>query len=639
MAGVSGRLCRCPFRLARWASTSAAEPAAPPPSTIPPPAIIVPTEPMYLSFSGGQSDVLRGLGLHKVAPGAEIGSGLWGREVECPPKTLAEARRRRLPAPFRWDFEGPPPPLDVKEYTEEMLELHADTHSPAEVLLLMLRSYPHIHVVGDAAALFILKYHELAEENGRAGKKSDYFASKVYPLFVYLTRLADTTIGPQPLRAMELYLEHAVARAEVSQNYANYFIQNLKTTQETALELIKLDHKLARGSFKDALHAFNDDDELDLRVFTFLTHHCPNFFNVFPRQTAGKRDEFLEAMRTNEAIYVLHPSYLLQISDKEQTALAKAKQLVSLLESDDDNETLLIPYVTFHELLLASVDARDGDDLSLAIAYLAEKCSRRDSKVRFVWPSETISPLASYRRHNASLDNADDRILTFCTWLDRKLPPLTEHTLREHDEELEASELRLFRAYMTGYNKSKVHQLLTGGPKAIRGVIKKTDELPQEPQQGVVLLCTDADIQKHSRAIGLWCEPAGDVHRQLNEQRQHKKTQWYRFTDGLSSGERASRRAAQQGSRAPKPRARTGPVRQQQAPGPRPKWRRKPPPAAAGGNRAKRPQRASPFRWKRKAKPSSSSRPLVSAKKRDPQATWKPQAPASDSTGPAMDSV
>eukprot|EP00754_Rhynchopus_humris_P043934 Rhum_TRINITY_DN3645_c0_g1::Rhum_TRINITY_DN3645_c0_g1_i1::g.11553::m.11553 len=525
----------------RRSTVTASRRAASAVAVVPPPAVLTTnTAPAFADFNGRQTDALWGMGALKLPPGANRDVGLFTKPVEAAPQTLSEAPARRLASHYKEWMDLPARPLEVSEFVEEMLELHSEHESPARTLLRVLQSFPYLDVRGDAAALFILKYHELAEEAARAGKHLNLWSSKVYPLFVFLTldlrrgKLGD--VGLQAMRAMELFLDGAVARGEVTANYAGYFMQNIKETQLACNAVRKLDYMLSQGDFTGVLQHHLRNEELDLRLYTLLMQGLPDFFDSFPRKLPQARDDFLAEMRQVDAMYVLHPSYVTMRdesphADPDQTAASRLSNLLSLVNSDDeDAETMLVPYWTVHAILVHCLDT-ETEDVSEVMQLLAKAFSAENTKVRFVWPSELITPLVSYKSLMTSLGNSDDKIVTFAKWLDALVPPLDEHAIRESDEAVANAEADLMRAKLFGYKKEKVDEVLYGNTyqKSLYPILrKKSDQLNERVQHGTIVLARDPQVHGHCKSLQVWCEP-------VKGRRSHDfftedlKTTWFKF--------------------------------------------------------------------------------------------------------------
>ena len=524
-----------------------------------PPFLLADTRgPAYLDFHGRQSDVAQALGLLPLAPGdASPGDRLLGKEVDGAPKSLLEAPRRKLPSQYRKNFPAPKMPGDMKEFVEEMLELHDDL-TPAQTLLEILKRYPYLRIQGDAAALLVLRYDEIAEDLHREGRSVELWSNKVYPLLIFLITGLDakrtTGIGPQILRAIEMYLEGAVRRAEVSQNYAGYFMQNIKDTTKTCVMYNKLNRYIAMGNFTTTLDYFNNDHELDLRMYTMLMQGVPDFFNKFPERLPQSKAEFLKDLRTKDAVYILHSSYVVQAppatstsklqSDKEDlamtvspligegtTALSRLKSLIDLVDGDDDMETILVPIWTVQDILTHSLD-NESENVAEILQLLATSFAKPESKVRFVWPSESVTPLLSYRALNTSLGSNDDKVVTFAKWLDSALPPLSQEAIRDQEELIQAGEMSLLKAKLYGYRKSSLLHKILGARKLNPIARAKTAEVAESVQQGAILLCRDSSIQGHGRALGLWCEPQ-EQRRWKDWVNIKKETTWFRFHDSV----------------------------------------------------------------------------------------------------------
>ena len=526
----------------RRSTATASRRAASAVAAVPPPAVLTTnTAPAFADFNGRQTDALWGMGALKLPPGANRDAGLFTKPVEAAPQTLSEAPARRLASHYKEWMDLPARPLEVAEFVEEMLELHSEHESPAKTLLRVLQSFPYLDVRGDAAALFILKYHELAEEAARAGKQANLWSSKVYPLFVFLAldlrrgKIGD--VGPQAMRAMELFLDGAVARGEVTANYAGFFMQNIKETQLACNAVRKLDYMMSQGDFTGVLQHHLHNEELDLRLYTLLMQGLPDFFDSFPRKMPQARDDFLTEMRQVDAMYVLHPSYVTMRdesphADPDQTAASRLGNLLSLVNSDDDEdaETMLVPYWTVHAILVHCLDT-ETEDVSEVMQLLAKAFSAENTKVRFVWPSELITPLVSYKMLMTSLGNSDDKIVTFAKWLDALVPPLDDHALRESEEAVTNAEADFMRAQLTGYKKTRVHDILYGRTyhKSMYPILrKKSDQLGERVQHGTIVLARDPQVHGHCKSLQVWCEP-------IKGRRSHDfftedlKTTWFKF--------------------------------------------------------------------------------------------------------------
>eukprot|EP01063_Lacrimia_lanifica_P014477 TRINITY_DN21057_c0_g1_i1.p1 TRINITY_DN21057_c0_g1~~TRINITY_DN21057_c0_g1_i1.p1 ORF type:complete len:648 (+),score=215.56 TRINITY_DN21057_c0_g1_i1:64-2007(+) len=493
----------------------------------------------YMDFSGTQCDAMRGAGVVRTAPGTARNSGLAGREVAAPPEKLSRVPRHRLAAPWRpmmtRDLE--PSHLSMREWFEEMLELHAETDTPAETLLRIYRCFPHLNKrLDEAFAVVFLKYHELAEAAYREGKVVKYFQSTVYPLFVWLRMdVQRRNLGPQVRRAMEMYLTAAADRGEVSRNHANYIVQNMLETEKVADKLVNVDLSLARGRFKDAIATFNDG-EFELKAYAMLMQAVPDFFNTFPNKTPTTRKKFLAAMREEEVMYVLHSSFLLDphpqgCPDTPPTMLERAKQLVSLMD-DDDGDVLLIPHWTLHDLVVAGVDREQREDVAETLQFLAKKWSQPGSKVRYVWQSEVMTTLVHYNELKMSLELRDDKTLMFAKWLDTALPPLSEKEIQEHKIELDITEQRLISEKLSGYERKNLKAKI--GSAATPYIVPKSQLSRGDVRQGAILLAHDPEVLAHCNAISLWAEPQRDTG-MLNELEAMKQMKWYKFKDGLAA--------------------------------------------------------------------------------------------------------
>eukprot|EP01060_Flectonema_neradi_P007445 TRINITY_DN15193_c0_g1_i1.p1 TRINITY_DN15193_c0_g1~~TRINITY_DN15193_c0_g1_i1.p1 ORF type:complete len:591 (+),score=105.38 TRINITY_DN15193_c0_g1_i1:70-1842(+) len=505
--------------------------------------LVVPDgKPSYLDFSGMQGDVMRGVGLRTVAAGEGIAHAAVTDKCEYPPDTLRVSIDRNLPPSWRVRFPSAKHPFEKRELVEEMFAFN-DTDSPEKVVLRLFQSFPYLILRDDAAAVVFSRFNKLAEEQFRVHRKTELWHSKVYPFFVFqATR--NLSISAQEKRAVEFYLLAAVERGEVSKNYANYFIQNINNLAATIKSKRKYERFIACGDFSNAMEMFSKDTELDFKLYQYLMQSVPDFFSKYPRLQPQTRDEFIKDCRNYEVTYVLHYSYLLDTSPEFPTMLSRAKHIVELIEGDDQNsEMLLVPYWTIEELLLRSFE-RD-ENVTETLSYLGEKFSVVGNRVKFVWPSELVSPMISYRKLGTIIDNTNDKIITFAKWLDLKLPPLTQQEIMEWEEECESQLIKLSRSKLYGVPLSVKKRIELGMVKNIPRKVKGIMDIPEEePQQGTILLASDKDIQKQCRKSNVWVEPQEDHARTKDYNKQFIKTQWYRFSDGKPKWKQNQQRLA-----------------------------------------------------------------------------------------------
>ena len=498
------------------------------------------SKPLYLDFSGSQADIMRGVGLSTAPMGEGITHATVADNCEFPPMTLRQAIDRNLPDPWRSRFPSAKANVNKKELIEELFAFN-DEESPEKVVLKLFQKHPYMVLNEDAAAVVFIQFNKLAEEQFRIHKKTELWYSKVYPFFIFQANRS-RSITTQEKRAIEFYLTAAAERGEVSKNYANYFIQNLNNLSNTIKEKLQFEKELSKGDFKGAMHRFLSDTELDFKVFQYLMQSIPDFFNKYPRIQPQTRDEFIKDCRDYEVNYVLHYSYLMDTSPEFPTMLSRAKHIVELIEGDDQHtELLLVPYWTIEELLLNSLEG--DENVTETLSYLGEKFSVDGNRVKFVWPSEIVGPMISFRKFGTFIENTSDKVLTFAKWLDLKLPPLTQQQILEWEEEKESQLIKIARSKFYGVPLTLKRRISLGlvknAPRKVKGILDIPEE---EPQQGTILLASDKTIQRQCRSLGLWVEPQEDHTRSKGYDKQFIKTQWYRFNDGKPTWQRNQQR-------------------------------------------------------------------------------------------------
>eukprot|EP01062_Namystynia_karyoxenos_P014345 TRINITY_DN15162_c0_g1_i1.p1 TRINITY_DN15162_c0_g1~~TRINITY_DN15162_c0_g1_i1.p1 ORF type:complete len:671 (+),score=233.98 TRINITY_DN15162_c0_g1_i1:71-2014(+) len=514
--------------------------------------------PQYLDFSQPQSYASRAVGVLRgplVTDEPQPPAAARGDPAPGVPSWSAVLALRGLPHGERseadgavWAGAGRVRDEDAAHRATELaMELRGEGVPPHHALLELLAD-PTYQLTSDGAAVVVRELDKVAErlaQQGALDLEKPLWTSVVYPLYAFLVSGLRRGHGVSLMRALEQYLHHAAARGEVSATYAAYYTERIKHTAGQWHHLRQLEHSVATGDLQTVVQKFAGDDELDLRLFTVLTHHYPDFYEMFPRQQPQPPAKLLEALRVYEVVFVLHSSYLLSPPpgqrDGRSSVGARLKELLELVVSGDDDEVLLVPFWTLQQLLEGALDA--PEEVATATRELLQAMAAREGgKVRFVWCSELLPALVHGRPLQASLDHKDDRVLAFTSWLHSHMPGVLEQDERAQAEEEEAAEVELERARLYGKSKSlrTKHRLGMLGREAPRKALRISDvSHPPQPQQGVILLAHDVQLQNHARALGLWSEPSGGAARGAAERDEALRTQWFRFTGAPLSQKRS----------------------------------------------------------------------------------------------------
>eukprot|EP00756_Hemistasia_phaeocysticola_P052211 Hpha_TRINITY_DN27416_c0_g1::TRINITY_DN27416_c0_g1_i1::g.193938::m.193938 len=411
---------------------------------------------------------------------------------------------------------------------ELAMETRALGEGPHTALLRLLSSDPNFFLSSDAAAVVIRELDRQAEEESRSDSPPlvPLWGRVVYPLYCSMTYSLRKGHGTPLLRSLEMYLQRAAARGELSINYAGYMSQRLKHTAYQWYQTRRIESLFVTGDLHSCVEAFAKDDELDLRLFTVLAHHIEGFQDAFPRQKPVGPSALVTELATYEAIYVLHASYIAEDPDGLNT-------LLDIVLGDEGDDLLLVPHWTLLQLLESSLDAPERH--ALAFKRLLEAMSdTKNPRVRFVWASETIAPLAHSRKWNILPESKDDRVIAFASWLRGKLPASSPELEAEAEEEVEAAEVELAAAEQYGKKKSDQQRAMLGrgGKSMPRKILLYTDVAREPtPKQGIIILTRDQQVAAHASALGLWAEPSGQTLRSASEFRKLRKTKWYQFLD------------------------------------------------------------------------------------------------------------